>query len=192
MDMQAIYPPAIVPRFMTALENWYVENYHDQFFVTKPAFFRAFIASELLYQAPVMIIALRLLRQSMSIRAFVSPDDGKALLLDLRSRTNHDPDSPKVPLLLLPYAMLIFATTATCMFDMSSWNVPLEHKINLATLYAPYLAICMSSPTPLAMDILNSADVGSAAFMLVDMSIRLNNVINEATRLSVSSTKKLQ
>ncbi|EKD15420.1 integral membrane protein [Drepanopeziza brunnea f. sp. 'multigermtubi' MB_m1] len=144
MDLQAIYPPAIVPGFMKALEGWYIENYHDQFFVTKPAFFQAFIASEILYQAPAMVIALRLLYT----------------------------DSPKVPLVLLPYSMLIFATTATCMFEYSFWDIPLQQKIDLTTLYGPYLAI--------------------SAFMFGDMSIRLNNVINAATtKLSSQSLSRL-
>lgn len=53
--------------------------------------------------------------------------------------------SPKLPIVLLPYAALIFITTATCMFEYSFWDIPLQHKIDLTTLYGPYLALCKSS-----------------------------------------------
>jgi hypothetical protein len=52
-------------------------------------------------------------------------------------------DSPKVPLVLLPYAVLIFVTTGACMYEFSFWEVPLEQKLSLSTLYGPYLGICM-------------------------------------------------
>ncbi|CAL3969893.1 unnamed protein product [Diplocarpon coronariae] len=143
MDMQAIYPPSLVPGFMKALEGWYVANYHDRFFVEKPVFFQAFIASELFYQAPVMIWALGALHRN----------------------------SPKVPVVLLPYAMLILATTATCMVEYAFWDIPLEQKISLSTLYGPYLAL--------------------SAFMFADMSIRLSNFIDKATKdPSQSALKK--
>ncbi|KAK2626366.1 hypothetical protein QTJ16_004628 [Diplocarpon rosae] len=142
MDMQAIYPPSLVPGFLKALESWYIENYHDRFFVDKPAFFQAFIASELFYQAPVMIWALGGLYR----------------------------DSPKTPVVLLPYAMLILVTTATCMVEYFFWDIPFEQKISLTTLYGPYLAL--------------------SAFMFADMSIRLNNFVDRATKASSRSAEK--
>ncbi|KAG4436266.1 hypothetical protein IFR05_008248 [Cadophora sp. M221] len=133
VDMQALYPVSIVPGFMKALKFYLINTHHDQFFVHTPPFFRAFIWSEVLYQAPVMLWSLGALRRA----------------------------SPKIPIVLLPYAAIIFITTATCMFEYSFWDIPLQHKIDLTTLYGPYLAL--------------------SAFMFVDMSIRLNNIVKKAT-----------
>ncbi|KAL2061517.1 hypothetical protein VTL71DRAFT_6894 [Oculimacula yallundae] len=145
MDLQAIYPPSIVPGFMKALDDYYINSHYDQFFVHKPPFFRAFIWSEVFFQAPVMLWSLGALRQA----------------------------SPKLPIVLLPFATLVFITTATCIFEYSFWEIPFEHKIHLTTLYGPYLAL--------------------SAFMFVDMIIRLNNIVNKATTsTSKSGSKKSQ
>lgn len=58
MDLQAIYPASSVPGFMLSLKNFYVNTYKDQFFVQTPPFFKMFMWSELLFQAPVMMWAL--------------------------------------------------------------------------------------------------------------------------------------
>jgi hypothetical protein len=47
-----------------------------------------------------------------------------------------------LPLVLLPFACLIFITTATCIFDYAHWDMPLDQKLNLTTLYGPYAALC--------------------------------------------------
>ena len=65
MDLQAIYPPAMVPSFMKSIKAYYIETYKDKFFVDSPDFFKAFIWSELLIQAPVMIWAISALLRSM-------------------------------------------------------------------------------------------------------------------------------
>ncbi len=64
MDLQAIYPPSMVPGFMQTIKAYYVNTYKDQFFVDTPHFFKAFIWSELLFQAPVMIWAIGALLRS--------------------------------------------------------------------------------------------------------------------------------
>jgi hypothetical protein len=58
MDLQAIYPSSMIPSFMHRLRAYYVNTYKDQFFVNTPPFFKAFMWSELLFQAPVMIWAV--------------------------------------------------------------------------------------------------------------------------------------
>jgi len=104
-------------------------------------------------------------------------------------------DSPKVPVVLLPFATLVFVTTATCIFDFMHWDVPLQNKIDLTTLYGPYLALSKffqrfaygfcSFHTEHCPNFL-----GAAGFMLVDMIIRLNGVVDRATGAVV--TKKAQ
>lgn len=66
-----------------------------------------------------------------------------------------NPDSPKVPLVLLPFSCLIFITTLTCMIEYSFWSVPLQQKLDLSTLYGPYLALCkFPPPSPFYSDII--------------------------------------
>jgi hypothetical protein len=46
-----------------------------------------------------------------------------------------------VPLVLLPFAVLVFLTTTTCIFDMAHWDAPLQERLTLMGLYAPYSAL---------------------------------------------------
>ncbi|TVY54165.1 Sigma intracellular receptor [Lachnellula suecica] len=142
MDLQAIYPPSVVPGFMLTVKNYYIKTYKDQFFVNPPPFFKLFIWSEILFQAPVTVWALGGLYRN----------------------------SPKIPLVLLPYAIVVFLTTLTCMVEYASWEVPLADKIELTKLYGPYLAI--------------------ATFMIGDMYLRLDGVISRAS--AASGGKKVQ
>jgi hypothetical protein len=64
MDLQAIYPASLVPNFMLNLKAFYINTYKDQFFINTPPFFKAFMWSELLFQAPVMIWAVGALYRS--------------------------------------------------------------------------------------------------------------------------------
>jgi hypothetical protein len=50
-------------------------------------------------------------------------------------------DSKMVPLVLLPFACLVFISTATCMYEMVHWDVPLKQRLNLMALYGPYTAL---------------------------------------------------
>lgn len=61
-----------------------------------------------------------------------------------KAGANATTDSPKVPLVLLPFAVVIFVTTLTCMTEYAFWDVPLQQKVDLTTLYGPYLALCKS------------------------------------------------
>lgn len=47
-----------------------------------------------------------------------------------------------MPVLLLIYGILVFLTTITCLYvAFFTWDTPLQHRIDLATLYAPYAGI---------------------------------------------------
>jgi len=50
-------------------------------------------------------------------------------------------DSKLVPLVLLPLALLVFLTTTTCIFDIAHWDAPLQERLTLMGLYAPYSAL---------------------------------------------------
>ncbi|CZR62660.1 related to integral membrane protein [Phialocephala subalpina] len=144
MDLQALYPPSLVPAFMENLKSFYINTYNDQFFINTPLFFKTFMWTEILYQAPVSLWAI------------------PALLRN----------DPKVPVVLLPFATLVFLTTLTCVVDMWSWSVPLEQKIELSKLYGPYLVL--------------------PAYMGVDMCLRLLDTIKRASATSAPATKKSQ
>lgn len=58
MDLQAIYPPHLVPDVLTSIKDFYINTYQDQFYVQTPPFFKLFLWIELLYQVPVMIWGL--------------------------------------------------------------------------------------------------------------------------------------
>jgi hypothetical protein len=58
-------------------------------------------------------------------------------------------DNPKLPLVLIVYAFQTVLTTATCMAEYFSWtNITFQEKIDLTTLYGPYLALCKSFSSP--------------------------------------------
>jgi hypothetical protein len=119
MDCQPLYPKDLVPSFITKLGNYYVETYKDRFFIegNTPPFLKAFLWSELLYQFPTGLWAVRGLLK----------------------------DSPKVPLVLLPFSCVIFITTGTCMVEYFFWDAPIQDKLVLSLLYGPYLALGQSS-----------------------------------------------
>ncbi|EPE31283.1 hypothetical protein GLAREA_12586 [Glarea lozoyensis ATCC 20868] len=144
MDCQAIYPPQSTPAVLTSLKEFYIRNYNDQFYVKTPQFFKTFLWFELLYQAPAMAWGIQGLYK----------------------------DSPKVPLVLLPFSVKVFLTTLTCMLEFPGWNIPNQQKITLCTLYGPYLLL--------------------SAFMMGDMYLRLNTIINKLMASQNEGTKKSQ
>lgn len=130
VDLQTIYPPSFVPAFVKEVRIFYIKRYNDQFFIDPPPFFKFFALSELFYQAPVMAWSLSGLYYN----------------------------SPKVPLVLLPLSIVVFTTTLTCMVEYFYWEMSWMQKLNLTTLYGPYLAL--------------------SAMMGLDMYARLNKTIN--------------
>lgn len=55
VDLQALYPPSMVPEFMVNIKAFYLNTYHDQFFVQTPPFFEFFMWTEIFFQGPVML-----------------------------------------------------------------------------------------------------------------------------------------
>lgn len=129
---------------MASIKAYYISTYNDQFFISPPPFFKLYMWFELLYQAPVMLWAI----------------------------PNIFRNSPKVPLVLLPFAVMVFLTTLTCMVEYAFWDVPRQQKIDMTTLYGPYLAL--------------------SAYMMVDMYLRLGKMVKTATVVSAAGGKKSQ
>jgi hypothetical protein len=50
-------------------------------------------------------------------------------------------DDPKVPLVLLIYALETSITTATCIVEYTTWQIETQAKWDLTGLYGPYLAV---------------------------------------------------
>ena len=112
------------------------------------------------------------------------------------------PDHPKTPLVLLPYACLIFISTAACMVEMLCWDVPGQQKVDLSTLYGPYLALCKSGFRLFEREVEEGmwmrwrdrdkkgrevikrmrANVKAAAVMGIDMYSRLNGLIDHVEK----------
>lgn len=55
VDLQALYPPSIVPPFMSKITDFYRDTYKDQFFVSTPPFFKLFMWLELFYHVPTCL-----------------------------------------------------------------------------------------------------------------------------------------
>jgi hypothetical protein len=51
-----------------------------------------------------------------------------------------------VPVVLLPFAVLVAASTATCIYEMAHWNTPLQERLTLIAFYSPYVAMRKQSP----------------------------------------------
>ncbi|TQS32513.1 hypothetical protein Golomagni_07167 [Golovinomyces magnicellulatus] len=120
IDLQVIYDPSLVPAFLKKAKDFYVERYNDQFFINSPPFFKLFVWSEVFVQAPVMLWSLGGL---------------------YRIRANNGEDSPNVPLIIFPFALVVFITTLTCMVEFLNWDISWYEKFNLTTLYGPYLIL---------------------------------------------------
>ncbi|TAQ83048.1 hypothetical protein B7494_g8629 [Chlorociboria aeruginascens] len=59
VDLQALYPPSLVPAPLTSLKAFYMQTYKDLFFVAPPPFFKLFMGLELVYHVPVSLWALK-------------------------------------------------------------------------------------------------------------------------------------
>ncbi|KAN0104188.1 Transmembrane protein 6/97 [Hyaloscypha variabilis] len=142
VDLQPLYPPHLIPGWMLGITEYYIKTFNDQYFINEPVWFHFFMMSELFIQVPVMVWGIGALLR----------------------------DSKLVPLVLLPLALLVFLTTTTCIFDIAHWDAPLQERLTLMGLYAPYSAL------PL--------------FMAGDMFLRLKSVIDSSSVVSTKAGKK--
>jgi len=143
VDLQALYPTSIVPAFMSSITDFYRDTYKDQFFVSAPPFFKLFMWLELLYHVPTCLWTY-----------WGLPND-----------------SPKTPVILLIYAVETFVTTSVCIAEYVAWPLTVDEKINLTTLYGPYLALSL--------------------LMGIDMYFRLvSSIIKDTTQARAEKTKK--
>lgn len=107
VDIYPLYPPSLIPTFMTSLRTWYIATYRDANFVSPPAWFMLYSWLELFYHAPLSIWAIGALLR----------------------------DDPRVPGHLLAYAMQTAVTTATCIADFLSWeDLSGKEKVELGKL----------------------------------------------------------
>ncbi|KAF2098737.1 hypothetical protein NA57DRAFT_75976 [Rhizodiscina lignyota] len=116
VDAYPLYPPSIRPAWMDEIRNFYITTYRDQFFISPPAWFNAYLWMEILYHVPVSVWAIGAILR----------------------------DDPKLPIHLLVFAVQTGVTTFTCIADYLSWsNFRNEEKIRLGQLYVPYLALAV-------------------------------------------------
>lgn len=83
---------------------------------------------------------------------------------------NLSKDNPKLPLVLLPYAIETFLTTLVCIVEYLTWDITGAQKVGLSTLYGPYLVLSI--------------------FMLADMYLRLNARIQGPMEVAKVREKK--
>lgn len=115
IDIYPLYPPSLIPSFLTTLRTWYIKTYADKFFISPPAWFIFYTWMELLYHVPLSLWAIQALWKG------------------------HD---DVVEVQLLVYAVQTGATTGTCIADMVGWeSVTAAQKWELANLYVPYLML---------------------------------------------------
>lgn len=89
-------------------------TYRDQYFISPPSWFTAYLYLELLYHIPLSFWAIGALLR----------------------------DDPKIPIHLLIFACEVSMTTLTCVADYMSWSgYHNEEKWKLSGLYVPYLAL---------------------------------------------------
>ncbi|KZF25383.1 hypothetical protein L228DRAFT_280624 [Xylona heveae TC161] len=115
VDLAPFYPDSFRPQVITAIREWYIKTYRDQFFSSPPAWFNAYLLLEALYHLPLSIWAIGALKR----------------------------DDPKIPLHLLIFALEAGMTTMTCIADYLSWDISRQEKIDLGFLYVPYLALAV-------------------------------------------------
>jgi hypothetical protein len=103
----------MIPEWMINLRAFYVLQYRDQNFLNPSPAFSLFIWLEGLYHLPLSIWAIFALWQN----------------------------NPKVPIHLLIFTVEVAVSTGACIADAISWtNVSMDEKLQLGTLYIPYLA----------------------------------------------------
>ena len=139
VDLYPLYPTSLRPAFLDTIRKFYIETYHDQFFISPPAWFTMYMWMELLYHTPLSVWAI-----SALWRGIADLKDPAFL-----QRSDFEADDKRLPIHLLAFAVQTAITTSTCIADYLSWNtISNAQKFELGKLYVPYLALCKSSSSP--------------------------------------------
>ncbi|TGO44522.1 hypothetical protein BCON_0504g00050 [Botryotinia convoluta] len=80
-------------------------------------------------------------------------------------------NSPRIPLILLPYALETFLTTLVCMHEYVYWPIPRYQKVDLTKLYGPYIMLSI--------------------VMSIDMFIRLWRIVSASTSAAKKGKKNI-
>lgn len=67
-DLTQFYPTWLRPAFTVAIEEKYIEDYRDRFFIDPPLWFRGFSVLEGLYQLPLCLWAIPAILRSECFR----------------------------------------------------------------------------------------------------------------------------
>ncbi|KZT66157.1 hypothetical protein DAEQUDRAFT_715483 [Daedalea quercina L-15889] len=159
VDLQAIYPPHLIPGAMKGVVDYYLTTYNDPliggvmgFFGPAKAdalnWFRTFVTMEAFFQLPVFLLGMRGLYK----------------------------DSRAIYVLLLAYAASATTTTLPCLTtilatpvtpvssaDPSSISVSPEQRLSLLTSYVPFLVVPLLMTVDMGFRVLSLVRVGSAA-----------------------------
>ncbi|KAH0831673.1 hypothetical protein FOPE_02890 [Fonsecaea pedrosoi] len=114
VDLASILPSFLVSPLSHTLLAYQLERFQDQFFVSPPAWFTAYMWIEAVYHVPISLWMVWGLFN----------------------------DHPLVPLHLLIFSLEVAVTTLTCVVDISSWKgYSSAQKSDLYGLYVPYLVL---------------------------------------------------
>jgi hypothetical protein len=78
------------------------------------------------------------------------------------------------------------------MVEYAFWDVPTAQKIDMTTLYGPFLALCEWPQAILFRQTIPNYQSLIAAFMTVDMYLRLDDLVRKATAAPQAVSKKSQ
>jgi hypothetical protein len=74
VDLAPLYPETIKPQFITDIRTFYINTFHDQFFIKPPAWFTVYMWMELLYHTPLSVWAIGALLRGASMIIAVEGD----------------------------------------------------------------------------------------------------------------------
>jgi hypothetical protein len=80
VDLTPLYPPAWKPAFLTTLRKWYITTYQDQFFVSPPKWFGAYIWMEAIYHLPLSVWVLGGLVRGECVSAWLISFQGEGVV----------------------------------------------------------------------------------------------------------------
>ncbi|PCH44154.1 hypothetical protein WOLCODRAFT_144845 [Wolfiporia cocos MD-104 SS10] len=157
VDLQVVYPPALVPQFMKEITQYYMATYNDPliggvmgFFGNSDSFvwFKTFILMEGFFQLPVFILGMRgLWRDSRSIYVL--------LLIYAASASTTT----------LPCVAVILTTPLTSAETLAAKIISITpvQRTGLLASYIPFFALPLIMTVDMAFRVLKLVHVGASA-----------------------------
>ncbi|EPT01234.1 hypothetical protein FOMPIDRAFT_1161861 [Fomitopsis schrenkii] len=159
VDLQAIYPPHLIPAPMKAIIDYYLTTYNDPliggvmgFFGPAKAesfsWFRTFVIMEAWWQLPVFLLGMRgLYKDSRAIYVLLLTYAASAVTTTLPCLTT----------------ILATPVTAVASTNPASISITPDQRFSLLTSYVPFLVVPLLMTIDMGFRVLNLVKAGSAA-----------------------------